>query len=193
MKYWLLIAAGMIVAAGALSTAFLLRANDPSRGVFVLGDKHIQIAQNEDGSVQWDGRPMTCDEIVVVLREAEKNCGKMPVPFNKIHFGPFECLSVPTPEELARRPGSSTPNCPPYPSKSFFSGSLDDLAKIRDFGGKEGFTLEISTSPDGGQRILLTPDLLSNTAFRKTFDEAMSGRLGTIGFGIESGPLGQTQ
>lgn len=193
MKYWPLIAVGLIVAAGSLSATLIFRTNNPSRGVFILGDKHIQIEQNEDGSVQWDGRRMTCDEIVIVLREAEKNCGTMPVPFDKIHFGPFECLSTPTPEELARRSGAPASNCPSYPSKPFFSGSLDNLTKIRDFSSKEGFTLEISTSPDGGQRILLTPDLLSNTSFRKTFDEAMSGRLGTIGFGIESGPRAQTQ
>jgi hypothetical protein len=87
MKYWRLIAA-----------VVLLQPNDPSRGVFVLGDKRIQIAQNRDGSVQWDGSPMTCDEIIIVLHEAEKNCGKMPAPFDKVHLCLFECLSVPTPK-----------------------------------------------------------------------------------------------
>jgi hypothetical protein len=36
MKYWRLIAVGVIVAAVSLAAIFLLQPNDPSRGVFVL-------------------------------------------------------------------------------------------------------------------------------------------------------------
>jgi len=193
MKYWGLIAIGVIAASVSLAAIFLPRADDPGRGVFTLEGKHIQIAQNEDGSVQWDGRLMTCDEISIVLHEAEKNCGRMPAPFDKIHFGPFECLSTPTPEELAGG-RISDPKCPPKPEGStFFTGSSDALTKLRDFAGSKGFLLEIQTLPDGNERIPLTPALLSNTDFKEIFEEGLSGKLGMIGLGSESRLSAQSQ
>lgn len=194
MKYWRLVAAGVTVAAVSLATIFLLRTNDPSRGVFVLGDKRIQIEQNEDGSVQWDGRIMTCDEIIIVLHETEKNCGKTPAPFDRIHFGPFICpSSPPTPEELAGR--FSGHDCPPHPIRTFdfFMGNSDALIRLRDFASQKGLVLEVSTLPDRSQRIPIAPTLISNPAYIEVFKEAQSGRLGMIGFGAESRPPAQAQ
>ena len=78
---------------------------------------------------------------------------------------------------------------PRYPLVgAFFTGSADALAKLKDFASRKGFALEIVALPDGNQRLPITPALLTDKAFIEIFNEAQSGRLGKLQFGIISGP-----
>ena len=70
----------------------------------------------------------------------------------------------------------------------FFTGSPDALVKLKDFAGRKGFALEIVTLPDGSQRVRITSALLSFGGFTEVFNEAQSGRLGKLQFGLVSGP-----
>ncbi len=52
---------------------------------------------------------------------------------------------------------------------------------------QKGFVVEIVTLPDGSERLGVTPSLLFDKAFPDIYNEAQSGRLGELRFGLLAG------
>ena len=77
---------------------------------------------------------------------------------------------------------------PAYPLGGFiFTGNPEVLIKLQKFASGKGIVVDVVVASDGTWRLQLPPQPSYGQAFIDVFNEAQSGRLGALKFGIVTG------